>query len=84
MEWQAFLEQIDKRSFDAHHPGWSMSRDPTLSMISSIQHTRKGEYNFNRITQPEGIVCSFGQDGVFQRGGTKKSTPIMRSCRIAP
>ncbi len=30
MEWQAFLEQIDKHTFDAIILGWSMSRDPDL------------------------------------------------------
>jgi peptide/nickel transport system substrate-binding protein len=46
MEWQAFLEQIDKRSFDAIILGWSMSRDPDLYDIWHSSKTRKGEYNF--------------------------------------
>jgi peptide/nickel transport system substrate-binding protein len=46
MEWQAFLEQIDKRSFDAMILGWSMSRDPDLYDIWHSSKTRKGEYNF--------------------------------------
>ncbi len=46
MEWQAFLEQIDKRTFDAMILGWSMSRDPDLYDIWHSSKTRKGEYNF--------------------------------------
>ncbi len=46
MEWQAFLDQIDKRSFDAMILGWSMSRDPDLYDIWHSSKTRKGEYNF--------------------------------------
>ena len=46
MEWQAFLEQIDKRSFDAIILGWSMSRDPDLYDIWHSSKTKKGEYNF--------------------------------------
>lgn len=46
MEWQAFLEQIDKRSFDAMILGWSMSRDPDLYDIWHSSKTKKGEYNF--------------------------------------
>jgi len=46
MEWQAFLEQIDKRSFDAILLGWSMSRDPDLYDIWHSSKTKKGEYNF--------------------------------------
>lgn len=46
MEWQAFLDQIDKRSFDAMILGWSMSRDPDLYDIWHSSKTKKGEYNF--------------------------------------
>ena len=46
MEWQAFLEQIDKRSFDAMIMGWSMGRDPDLYDIWHSSKTKKGEYNF--------------------------------------
>jgi peptide/nickel transport system substrate-binding protein len=46
MEWQAFLEQIDKRTFDAIILGWSMSRDPDLYDIWHSSKTKKGEYNF--------------------------------------
>ncbi len=46
MEWQAFLEQIDKRSFDAIILGWGMSRDPDLYDIWHSSKTKKGEYNF--------------------------------------
>jgi peptide/nickel transport system substrate-binding protein len=46
MEWQAFLEQIDKHSFDAIMLGWSMSRDPDLYDIWHSSKTKKGEYNF--------------------------------------
>jgi peptide/nickel transport system substrate-binding protein len=46
MEWQAFLEQIDKRSFDAIILGWNMSRDPDLYDIWHSSKTKKGEYNF--------------------------------------
>lgn len=46
MEWQAFLEQIDKRSFDAIILGWNMSHDPDLYDIWHSSKTKKGEYNF--------------------------------------
>ena len=46
MEWQAFLEQIDKRSFEAIILGWSMGRDPDLYDIWHSSKTKKGEYNF--------------------------------------
>jgi peptide/nickel transport system substrate-binding protein len=46
MEWQAFLEQIDRRSFDAIMLGWSMGRDPDLYDIWHSSKTKKGEYNF--------------------------------------
>jgi peptide/nickel transport system substrate-binding protein len=46
MEWQAFLEQIDKHTFDAIILGWSMSRDPDLYDIWHSSKTKKGEYNF--------------------------------------
>ncbi len=46
MEWQAFLEQIDNRSFDAMILGWSMSRDPDIYDIWHSSKTKKGEYNF--------------------------------------
>jgi peptide/nickel transport system substrate-binding protein len=46
MEWQAFLEQIDKHSFDAILLGWNMSRDPDLYDIWHSSKTKKGEYNF--------------------------------------
>jgi peptide/nickel transport system substrate-binding protein len=46
MEWQAFLDQIDKRSFDAIILGWSMGRDPDLYDIWHSSKTKKGEYNF--------------------------------------
>ena len=46
MEWQAFLEQIDKRSFDAILLGWSMGRDPDIYDIWHSSKTKKGEYNF--------------------------------------
>ena len=54
MEWQAFLEQIDKRSFDAIILGWSMGRDPDLYDIWHSSKTRKGEYNFIGYKQPRG------------------------------
>ena len=53
MEWQAFLEQIDKRSFDAIVLGWSMSRDPDLYDIWHSSKTGKGEYNFIGYNNPE-------------------------------
>ena len=46
MEWQAFLEQIDKRSFDAIILGWGMGRDPDLYDIWHSSKTTKGSYNF--------------------------------------
>ena len=46
MEWQAFLEQIDKRSFEAIILGWGMGRDPDLYDIWHSSKTKKGEYNF--------------------------------------
>jgi peptide/nickel transport system substrate-binding protein len=46
MEWQAFLDQIDKRSFDAIILGWSMGRDPDIYDIWHSSKTKKGEYNF--------------------------------------
>lgn len=46
MEWQAFLEQIDKRSFEAIILGWNMNRDPDLYDIWHSSKTKKGEYNF--------------------------------------
>lgn len=46
MEWQAFLEQIDKHSFDAIILGWNMGRDPDLYDIWHSSKTKKGEYNF--------------------------------------
>jgi peptide/nickel transport system substrate-binding protein len=46
MEWQAFLEQIDKHSFDTIILGWNMSRDPDLYDIWHSSKTKKGEYNF--------------------------------------
>jgi peptide/nickel transport system substrate-binding protein len=52
MEWQAFLEQIDKRSFDAIILGWSMSRDPDLYDIWHSSKTKKGEYNFIGYSNP--------------------------------
>jgi len=53
MEWQAFLEQIDKHSFDAIILGWSMSRDPDLYDIWHSSKTGKGEYNFIGYNNPE-------------------------------
>jgi peptide/nickel transport system substrate-binding protein len=53
MEWQAFLEQIDKHSFDAIILGWSMSRDPDLYDIWHSSKTKKGEYNFVGYTSAE-------------------------------
>ncbi len=53
MEWQAFLEQIDKRSFDAIILGWSMGRDPDLYDIWHSSKTKKGEYNFVGYKNPE-------------------------------
>jgi peptide/nickel transport system substrate-binding protein len=52
MEWQAFLEQIDKRSFDAIILGWSMGRDPDLYDIWHSSKTKKGEYNFIGYKNP--------------------------------
>jgi peptide/nickel transport system substrate-binding protein len=46
MEWQAFLEQIDKRSFDVIILGWGMGRDPDIYDIWHSSKTKKGEYNF--------------------------------------
>ena len=53
MEWQAFLEQIDKHTFDAIILGWSMSRDPDLYDIWHSSKTGKGEYNFVGYNNPE-------------------------------
>jgi peptide/nickel transport system substrate-binding protein len=53
MEWQAFLEQIDKRSFDAIILGWSMGRDPDIYDIWHSSKTKKGEYNFIGYKNPE-------------------------------
>ena len=53
MEWQAFLEQIDKRSFEAIILGWSMGRDPDLYDIWHSSKTKKGEYNFIGYTNDE-------------------------------
>ncbi len=53
MEWQAFLEQIDKHTFDAIILGWSMSRDPDLYDIWHSSKTKKGEYNFIGYKNPE-------------------------------
>ncbi len=52
MEWQAFLEQIDKRTFDAIILGWSMGRDPDLYDIWHSSKTKKGEYNFIGYKNP--------------------------------
>jgi peptide/nickel transport system substrate-binding protein len=52
MEWQAFLEQIDKRSFDAIILGWSMGRDPDIYDIWHSSKTKKGEYNFIGYKNP--------------------------------
>ena len=46
MEWQAFLEQIDNRSFDAIILGWGMGRDPDIYDIWHSSKTKKGEYKF--------------------------------------
>ncbi len=46
MEWQAFLQQIDERSFDAIILGWNMGRDPDMYDIWHSSKTKKGEYNF--------------------------------------
>jgi len=46
MEWQAFLEQIDNRSFEAIILGWGMGRDPDIYDIWHSSKTKKGEYNF--------------------------------------
>lgn len=46
MEWQAFLDQVDKRTFDAIILGWSLGRDPDLYDIWHSSKTRRGEYNF--------------------------------------
>ncbi len=46
MEWQAFLEQVDNRTFDAIILGWSLGRDPDLYDIWHSSKTKKGEYNF--------------------------------------
>ncbi len=53
MEWQAFLEQIDKRSFDAIILGWGMGRDPDIYDIWHSSKTKKGEYNFIGYKNPE-------------------------------
>ncbi len=53
MEWQAFLEQIDNRSFDAIILGWSMGRDPDIYDIWHSSKTKKGEYNFIGYKNPE-------------------------------
>jgi peptide/nickel transport system substrate-binding protein len=53
MEWQAFLEQVDNRTFDAIILGWSMSRDPDLYDIWHSSKTKKGEYNFIGYKNPE-------------------------------
>jgi peptide/nickel transport system substrate-binding protein len=53
MEWQAFLEQIDKRSFDVIILGWGMGRDPDLYDIWHSSKTKKGEYNFIGYHNPE-------------------------------
>ncbi len=53
MEWQAFLEQIDKHTFDAIILGWSMGRDPDLYDIWHSSKTKKGEYNFIGYKNPE-------------------------------
>jgi len=53
MEWQAFLEQIDKRAFDAIILGWSMGRDPDIYDIWHSSKTKKGEYNFIGYKNPE-------------------------------
>jgi peptide/nickel transport system substrate-binding protein len=53
MEWQAFLQQIDNRTFDAMILGWSMSRDPDLYDIWHSSKTKKGEYNFISYKNPE-------------------------------
>jgi len=53
MEWQAFLEQVDKRTFDAIILGWQLSRDPDLYDIWHSSKTKKGEYNFIGYNNPE-------------------------------
>lgn len=53
MEWQAFLEQVDKRSFDAIILGWGMGRDPDIYDIWHSSKTKKGEYNFIGYRNPE-------------------------------
>ncbi|HEX9020592.1 MAG TPA: peptide-binding protein [Nitrospirota bacterium] len=53
MEWQAFLEQVDKRSFDTIILGWSMGRDPDIYDIWHSSKTKKGEYNFIGYKNPE-------------------------------
>lgn len=46
LEWQAFLKQVDDRSFDSIILGWSMGRDPDLYDLWHSSKTKKGEYNF--------------------------------------
>jgi peptide/nickel transport system substrate-binding protein len=53
MEWQAYLEQIDKRSFDAMILGWGMGRDPDIYDIWHSSKIGKGEYNFIGYKNPE-------------------------------
>lgn len=53
MEWQAFLERIDNRSFEAMILGWGLGRDPDLYDIWHSSKTKKGEYNFIGYKNPE-------------------------------
>ncbi len=53
MEWQAFLEQIDNRTFDAMILGWGMGRDPDIYDIWDSSKTKKGDYNFVGYKNPE-------------------------------
>lgn len=53
MEWQAFLEQVDKRSFDTIILGWSMGRDPDIYDIWHSSQIKKGGYNFIGYRDPE-------------------------------
>ncbi len=53
LEWQSFLELVNKRQFQAVLLGWSLSRDPDLYDIFHSSKTLPGEFNFVSYRNPE-------------------------------
>jgi peptide/nickel transport system substrate-binding protein len=53
VEWQAMLELIDRREFEAVMLGWALSRDPDLYEIWHSSKTGKREFNFVSFANAE-------------------------------